>query len=39
MKAMFHWAEKNEVLEHVTNIGFVSKVKVVQRQRPVFTSE
>jgi integrase len=37
MKAMFHWAKKNDVLENTPNIDAVSKVKIVQKERPVFT--
>ena len=39
MKAMFHWARKNEVVEKIPNIDAVSKVQVVKRRRPTFTSE
>jgi len=38
MKAMFHGAKKNEALTHIPNIDAVSKVKVVRKERPIFTS-
>ena len=37
MKAMFHWAKKNEVLETIPNIDAVSKAKVVRQEKPTFT--
>jgi len=39
MKAMFHWAKKNEVLSRIPNIDAVSKVKVLRKERPTFTVE
>ena len=39
MKAMFHWAKKNEVVVKIPNIDAVSKVQVVKRRRPTFTPE
>ena len=39
MKAMFHWARKNDVLENIPNIDAVSKAKVVYKERPVFTPQ
>ncbi|MBW1791653.1 MAG: tyrosine-type recombinase/integrase [Deltaproteobacteria bacterium] len=38
MKAMFHWAKKNEVLENIPNIDAISKVKIVQKERTIFTA-
>ena len=39
MKTMFHWARKNDILDYVPNIDAVSSVKIIQKQRHVFTSE
>ena len=39
MKAMFHWAKRNEVEDHIPNIDSVSKVKVKQQERPTFSRE
>jgi len=39
MKAMFHWAKKNDVLDSIPNIDAVSRGKIVYKQRLVFSSE
>jgi len=39
MKAMFHWAKKNDVLDSIPNIDAVSRGKIVYKQRLVFTSD
>ena len=39
MKAMFHWAKKNDVLDYTPNIDAVSRGKIVYKQRLVFISE
>jgi integrase len=39
VKSMFHWAKKNEVLEVIPNIDAVSKVQLVRKNRPTFTTE
>ena len=39
MKAMFHWAKKNDILDYIPNIDAVSCVKIIHKQRHVFTSE
>ncbi len=39
MKAMFHWAIKNEVLEKIPNIDAVSKVKIARKNKMTFTIE
>ena len=36
MKAMFHWARKNDVIENMPNIDAVSKGKIVHQERPIF---
>ena len=37
MKAMFHWAKKNDVIASIPNIDAISKVKVIQKERATFT--
>ena len=37
MKAMFHWAKKNEILREIPNIDAVSKMKLVKEERPTFS--
>ena len=39
MKAMFHWAKKNDVLDSIPNIDAVSRGKLTYKQRLIFTSE
>jgi site-specific recombinase XerD len=39
MKTMFHWARKNDILDYIPNIDTVSSVKIMHKQRHVFTSE
>ena len=39
MKAMFHWAKKNDVLDYTPNIDAVSRGKITHKQRLIFTSE
>lgn len=39
MKAMFHWAKKNEILSFIPNIDIVSREKVEHKQRFIFSSE
>jgi len=39
MKTMFHWARKNDVLDHIPNIDAVSSAKIIHKQRYVFASE
>ena len=36
---MFHWAKKNDILDYVPNIDAVSSVKIIHKQRLVFTSK
>jgi len=36
---MFHWAKKNDILDYIPNIDAVSSVKIIHKQRHVFTSE
>jgi site-specific recombinase XerD len=39
MKAMFHWARKNDILEHIPNIDAVSRGKIIHQQRFTFSSQ
>jgi integrase len=39
MKAMFHWAKKNDILTAIPNIDAVSRCKIDHQQRMIFTSE
>jgi len=39
MKAMFHWARKNDILENIPNIDAVSRGKIVHQQMYTFNSE
>ena len=38
MKAMFHWAKKNEILDFIPNIDIISRENVEHKQRFVFSS-
>jgi integrase len=39
MKAMFHWARKNDILENIPNIDAISRGKIVHQERLTFDSE
>jgi len=39
MKAMFHWARRNDVLEAIPNIDAISKSKIVHKGMYTFNSE
>ncbi len=39
LKAIFHWAKKNDILEHVPNIDAVSRSKIMHIQRAIFSHE
>lgn len=39
MKAMFHWATKNDLLSSIPNIDAVSRGRIVHKQRQTFSSE
>ena len=39
MKAMFHWARRNDILERIPNIDAISKGKIIQQQRHTFDSK
>lgn len=39
MKALFHWARKNDILENIPNIDAVSRGKIVHKERFILNSE
>jgi hypothetical protein len=39
MKALFHWARKNDVLVNIPNIDAISRGKIVHQERFTFNSE
>ncbi len=39
MKAMFHWAKKNDVLDSIPNIDAICRGKIKHKQRLIFTSK
>ena len=39
MKAIFHWARKNDILENIPNIDAISRGKIVHKERFTFNSE
>jgi integrase len=39
MKAMFHWARKNDILENIPNIDAISRGKIIHHERSTFNSE
>jgi integrase len=39
MKAMFHWARRNDILQHIPNIDAVSRGKIVHQEMYIFSSE
>jgi len=39
MKAMFHWARKNDILENIPNIDAISRGKILHQERFTFNSE
>jgi len=39
MKAMFHWARKNDILKDIPNIDAISRGKVIHQNRFIFDSE
>jgi len=39
MKAMFHWARKDDILENIPNIDAISRGKIVHKERFTFNSE
>jgi len=39
MKALFHWARKNDILENIPNIDAISRGKIIHQERFTFNSE
>jgi len=39
MKALFHWARENDILENIPNIDAVSRGKIIHQERFTFNSE
>jgi len=39
MKAMFHWARKNEILKNIPNIDAISRGKVIHQERFTLSTE
>jgi integrase len=39
MKAVFHWARKNDVVQTIPNIDAVAKAKTINGEKPIFTYE
>ena len=39
LKTLFHWAQKNDILRQIPNIDAVSRSKIVNKQRRIFTHE
>jgi len=39
MKAIFHWARRNDILEYIPNIDAVSRGKIIHQQRFTFSSQ
>jgi len=39
LKTLFHWAKKNDILRQTPNIDAVSRSKIVNKQRKIFTHE
>ncbi|MHC5083109.1 MAG: tyrosine-type recombinase/integrase [Planctomycetota bacterium] len=39
LKTLFHWATKNDILKNIPNIDAVSRSKIINKQRMVFTHD
>jgi len=39
LKTLFHWAKKNDILDRIPNIDAVSRSKIINKKRTVFTHE
>jgi integrase len=39
MKAMFHWAKKNDILESIPNIDAISRGKIIYKEKFTFNSD
>ena len=39
LKTLFHWVKKNDILKQIPNIDAISRSKIVNKQRRIFTYE
>ncbi len=39
LKTLFHWAKKNDILKQIPNVDAVSRSKIINKQRRIFTHE
>jgi integrase len=39
LKTLFHWAKKNDILQRIPNIDAVSRSKIINKQRRIFTHD
>ena len=39
LKTLFHWAQKNDILKQIPNIDAVTRSKIANKQRRIFTHE
>ena len=39
LKTLFHWAQKNDILQRIPNIDAVSRSKIINKQRRIFAHE
>ena len=39
LKTLFHWAKKNDILQRIPNIDAITRSKIVNKQRRIFTHE
>ncbi|MHC4999802.1 MAG: tyrosine-type recombinase/integrase, partial [Planctomycetota bacterium] len=39
LKTLFHWATKNDILKQIPNIDAVSRSKIINKQRRIFTHD
>jgi integrase len=39
LKTLFHWAQKNDILKQIPNIDAISRSKIINKQRRIFTHE
>ncbi len=39
LKTLFHWAKKNDILKQIPNIDAISRSKIINKQRRIFTHE
>ena len=39
LKTLFHWAKKNDILQRIPNIDAISRSKIINKQRTIFTHD